>query len=63
MPYNNVRHFKSISSDLRLEKLIYVKYSSFLILNQGESYSSIFKLLIAEACETYSTLIKIFLEY
>jgi hypothetical protein len=35
----------------------------FLKLNQGQSSSSIFKLLTAEAYVTYSTLIKILLEY
>jgi hypothetical protein len=39
------------------------RYSGFLILNQGESYLSIFLLLIAEAFEAYSTLIKILLKY
>jgi hypothetical protein len=63
MSYNNVRHSQSISSDLRLEKLIYASYFGFLILNQGESYSSIFKLLTDEAFGAYSTLIKILLEY
>jgi hypothetical protein len=61
--YNNARHSYSIFSDLSLKKLIYAKCSNFLIQNQGESYSSIFKLLIAEAYGTYSTLIKILLEY
>jgi hypothetical protein len=39
------------------------RYSGFLIQNQGEFYLSIFLLLTAEAFETYSTLIKILLEY
>jgi hypothetical protein len=38
---------------------MYAKYFGFPILNEGESYSSIFKLLTAEAYEAYSTLIKI----
>jgi hypothetical protein len=39
------------------------RYSDFLILNQGESYLSIFLLLTAETFGAYSTLIKILLEY
>jgi hypothetical protein len=39
------------------------RYSDFLILNQAESYLSIFFLLTAEASGAYSTLIKILLEY
>jgi hypothetical protein len=35
----------------------------FLTLNQGESFSSTFKLLTAEACGPYSTLINTLLEY
>jgi hypothetical protein len=34
------------------------RYSGFLILNQGESYLSIFLFLTAEAFEAYSTLIR-----
>jgi hypothetical protein len=59
MPYNNAKHSQSIFSDLRLEKLIHAKIFQFLTLNQGESYSSIFKLMTAEAYGAYSTLIKI----
>jgi hypothetical protein len=39
------------------------RYSDFLILNQGESYLSIFLLLTAEAFEAYSILINILLGY
>jgi hypothetical protein len=39
------------------------KYFGFLILNQGESYLSIFLLLTAEVFGAYSTLIKILLKY
>jgi hypothetical protein len=39
------------------------RYSGFLILNQGESYLSIFLLLTAEPFGAYSTLINILLEY
>jgi hypothetical protein len=39
------------------------RYFDFLILNQGESYLSIFLLLTVEAFGAYSTLINILLEY
>jgi hypothetical protein len=39
------------------------RYFDFLILNQGESYLSIFLILTAEAFGAYSTLIKILLEH
>jgi hypothetical protein len=39
------------------------KYYDFLILNQGESYLSIFLLMTVESFGVYSTLIKILLEY
>jgi hypothetical protein len=45
------------------EKINICQKFQFLILNQGASYLSIFKLLAAEAYVTYSTLIKILLEY